>query len=175
MARGTGTTSYIVYPSQGSPKSFGYLKSARVWAQTKANESGVTSIIYAQGGKGGPWHVSPKKSNPASRLKSNRLTPVRFTVKNRTYTGKAKLVGGKVKVFVTPNVARKINPRSLQEWKVSIPPSQGSPGSLTLAVYARSSAEAKKLALGSYQSVLRGVGRTAKRLPPGSTVKIHTR
>ena len=49
--------------------------------------------------------------NPASRLKPNRLTPVRFSVRNKTYTGKAKLVGGKVKVFVTPNVARKINPK----------------------------------------------------------------
>ncbi len=63
---GTSHTSYIVYPSQGSPKSFGYLKSAKAWAQTKANESGVTSIIYLQGGKRSKtWHVRPKKSaNP---------------------------------------------------------------------------------------------------------------
>lgn len=51
-----------------------------------------------------------RKSNPKSRLKSNRLTPVKFTIKGKRHTGKAKLVGGKVKIFVTPNTARKINP-----------------------------------------------------------------
>jgi len=48
--------------------------------------------------------------NPVSRLRPNRLTPVRFSIKGKIHTGKAKLVGGRVKVFVTPEVARKINP-----------------------------------------------------------------
>lgn len=48
--------------------------------------------------------------NPKSSLKSGRMTPVRFTIKGKSHTGKAKLVGGKVKVYVTKNVARKVNP-----------------------------------------------------------------
>ena len=51
--------------------------------------------------------------NPARALKPNRLTPVAFTVKGKRHTGKAKLVGGKVKVFVTANVARRLNPGKL--------------------------------------------------------------
>lgn len=49
--------------------------------------------------------------NPLRRLNPNRLSPVAFTVKGKRHTGKAKLVGGKVKIFVTPGVARKLNPR----------------------------------------------------------------
>jgi hypothetical protein len=56
------------------------------------------------------YTVYPSKaSNPGSRI-GTRLTPVRFSIKGRTMTGKAKLVGGKVKIFVTPEVARKVNP-----------------------------------------------------------------
>lgn len=63
-ARGTGTSSYTVYPSKGSPKTFGYLKSARAWAQEAANRDGVSAIIYGAGRK--TWHVAPKRtSNPA--------------------------------------------------------------------------------------------------------------
>jgi hypothetical protein len=55
--------------------------------------------------------------NPARRLNPNRLSPVAFTVKGVRHTGKAKLVGGKVKIFVTPGVARKMNP-ALQKFQV---------------------------------------------------------
>ncbi len=55
-----------------------------------------------------------KTTNPTRRLNPNRLTPVAFNIKGQRHTGKAKLVGGKVKIFVTPGVARKINPRMVQ-------------------------------------------------------------
>lgn len=55
-----------------------------------------------------PDLLKKTKTNPAIGTK---LTPVRFTVRGKTLTGKAKRVGTKVKIFVTPQVARKVNPR----------------------------------------------------------------
>lgn len=82
---------------------------------TRLKKAGIISRAeyYGMGGKqewvvwiGGNMH----SSNPRTRLKPNRLTPVSFTVKGKRHTGKAKRVGNVVKVFVTPGVARKINP-----------------------------------------------------------------
>lgn len=52
--------------------------------------------------------------NPGSKI-GTKLTPVRFTVRGKTLTGKAKRVGTKIKIFVTPQVARKVNP-STGKW-----------------------------------------------------------
>ena len=59
-------SSYIVYPGTGSPKSFGFLKSAKKWAKEQANASGISSVVYPQG-KGKTHHVYPdrKAKNPA--------------------------------------------------------------------------------------------------------------
>lgn len=60
---GSSSGSYIVYPYSGSPKSFGYLKSARKWAKEQANATRGSSIIYKP--KGGAVHVKPSK-NPSA-------------------------------------------------------------------------------------------------------------
>lgn len=59
-ARTGNPSSYIVYPANGSPKSFGFLKSAKKWAKEQANQSGISSVIYPQG-KGKTHHVSPDR------------------------------------------------------------------------------------------------------------------
>lgn len=47
----------------------------------------------------------------APKIPNGRLVPARIRARNgKTYAGKVKRVGGKVKIFVTPQVARKINP-----------------------------------------------------------------
>lgn len=70
----------------------------------------VSSKDYAGADKVFKSGLRGKAANPKTSLKSNRLTPVAFTIKGKRHTGKAKLVGTKVKIFVTPNTARKINP-----------------------------------------------------------------
>lgn len=50
------------------------------------------------------------RENP-SIPNNGRMVPARIRTKNgKTYSGKVKRVNGKVKVYVTPEVARKINP-----------------------------------------------------------------
>ena len=44
------------------------------------------------------------------RIPNGRLVPARIRHKGKTYPGKVKRVNGRVKIFVTPHVARKINP-----------------------------------------------------------------
>lgn len=45
------------------------------------------------------------------RIKSNGRTPVKLKAKNgKTYSGFARKVNGKIKLYVHPNVARKLNP-----------------------------------------------------------------
>lgn len=49
----------------------------------------------------------------APKIPNGRLVPARIKHNGKTYTGKVKRVNGKVKIFVTPEVARKINPESV--------------------------------------------------------------
>lgn len=60
-------------------------------------------------------HMLPKKYagwsgkvNP--RIPNGRMVPAQIKHNGKTYTGKVKRVNGKVKIYVTPEVARKINP-----------------------------------------------------------------
>lgn len=46
------------------------------------------------------------------RIPNGRMVPARIRHKGKTYAGKVKRVNGRVKIFVTPQVARKINPRA---------------------------------------------------------------
>lgn len=47
----------------------------------------------------------------APKIPNGRLVPARLRTRNgRTFPGKVKRVNGKVKIYVTPQVARKINP-----------------------------------------------------------------
>jgi hypothetical protein len=87
---------------------------------------------------------SPSKmvKNPAKRLPANRLTPVSFTVRGKRHTGKAKRVGNVVKVFVTPGVARKVNPE-LKEYKVILH-RPGADRGVTAAVYATTAGGASR-------------------------------
>ena len=43
-------------------------------------------------------------------IPNGRMGPARIRHKGKTYPGKVKRVNGRVKIFVTPQVARKINP-----------------------------------------------------------------
>lgn len=43
---------------------------------------------------------------------SSKLQDVRVKIGSKVIRAKAKKVGGKVKVFVTPNIARKLNPNT---------------------------------------------------------------
>lgn len=66
-------SSYIVYPGTGSPKSFGFLKSAKKWAKEQANASGISSVIYPQG-KGKTHHVYPDRKSKSNPLVSTPTT-----------------------------------------------------------------------------------------------------
>lgn len=82
-------SSYIVYSGGAStrPKSFGYLKTARKYAKTEADATGVSSIIYASSGRG-TWHVRPsKKRNPLPS--GGRFVPARV---KRLRNGKYQIV-----------------------------------------------------------------------------------
>lgn len=46
------------------------------------------------------------------KIPNSRLIPARIKHNGKTYVGKVKRVNGRVKIFVTPEVARKINPRA---------------------------------------------------------------
>lgn len=67
---GSSTTSYTVHSRDGH-KVFGFLKTAREFAQKKANDTGVSVGIYQNGGKGRAksWTVTPKRSNPLFSFK----------------------------------------------------------------------------------------------------------
>lgn len=46
------------------------------------------------------------------------MVPARIKHNGKTYAGKVKRINGRVKIFVTPEVARKINPRQIHEYLV---------------------------------------------------------
>ena len=46
------------------------------------------------------------------RIPNGRLVPARIRHNGKTYPGKVKRVNGRVRIFVTPQVARKINPEA---------------------------------------------------------------
>lgn len=87
---GTGTTSYSVHSSKGY-KTFGYLKSARAYAQTEANNQGTSVGIYQNGGKGKSWTITPKKANPRKVLPRGKWINAKIRVtKNGTIQAKIK-------------------------------------------------------------------------------------
>lgn len=182
-ARGTGTSSWIVYFNDKKPSSYGYLKTARQKAQENANATGRSVQIYASQGKKA-YTVSPKRANPirygtsyfvsrsaairyykdygdnaasvdtkiregsihigkpplkpgdvlmttdggkrymiqSANSKSNpigsKLTHVRVKVGNKIVPGMARRKNGRVQVFVTPQVMRKVNPSA--QWYVGV-------------------------------------------------------
>jgi len=81
---------------------------AKVGSATKKKPSDYMKALY-QLHKAG-------RSNPGgpldTRIPNGRLVPARIRHKGKMYPGKVKRVNGKVKIFVTPQVARKINPRA---------------------------------------------------------------
>lgn len=71
---GTSTTSYSVHSNAGY-KTFGYLKSAKVYAQAEANRTGVSVGIYQNDGRGKTWSIRPKKQkNPFGLFKNYYVT-----------------------------------------------------------------------------------------------------
>ena len=70
---------------------------------------------YAKVGRLPEWRKREiEKEERAKRIPNGRLVPARIRHKGKTYPGKVKRVNGRVKIFVTPQVARKINPRQTQ-------------------------------------------------------------
>ena len=71
---------------------------------TRGHSKGYPEKAFREGwnrGKKGP-----------QRIPNGRLVPARIRHKGKTYPGKVKRVNGRVKIFVTPQVARKINPQA---------------------------------------------------------------
>lgn len=55
--------------------------------------------------------MANRKPKTIPRIPNGRLVPARIRCKGKTYSGKVKRVNGRVRIFVTPQVARKINPQ----------------------------------------------------------------
>jgi len=73
-------------------------------AETKGHSKSYLEKAFREG-----WNRA--KRGP-QRIPNGRMVPARIRVKGKTYAGKVKKVNGRVKIFVTPQVARKINPES---------------------------------------------------------------
>ena len=82
--------------------------------------------------------------NPMAALARNPRRPVRVKVNGKTYPAKARMVNGKVKIFVTPAVAAKANPE-LKEYKVVFF-SKSAAKNVTHPVYATTAGGASRLA-----------------------------
>jgi hypothetical protein len=127
----------------GDSQSPTYYKSGLTQAQAVAYQKAKPYVYIWKRLPSGWQRVNVKtKTNPARRLPANRLTPVSFTVKGKRHTGKAKRVGNVVKVFVTPGVARKVNPE-LKEYKVILH-RPGADRGVTAAVYATTAGGASR-------------------------------
>jgi hypothetical protein len=126
MARG-------VYNHTGAVKLYGYLMESGAKKYTKEYSGGsdwqqifspatrkaaaekFAKSFETEAKLGNYDHMLPKKYagwsgkvNP--RIPNGRMVPARIKHNGKTYAGKVKRVNGKVKIFVTPEVARKINP-----------------------------------------------------------------
>lgn len=55
----------------------------------------------------------------STKIPNGRMVPARIRHKGHTYSGKVKRVNGRVKIFVTPEVARKINPEARRRWTIA--------------------------------------------------------
>lgn len=122
MARG-------VYNHAGAVKLFGYLMESGAkkyakqfsvgsdWHQifspaTRKAAAEVFARHFEVEAKLGNYdHLLPKKY-ASWRVPNGKLVDVKVKRNGRVYNGKARRVNGKVKVYVTPDVARKINPNS---------------------------------------------------------------
>lgn len=82
---------------------YGFLKwwNSTSPAETKGHSKSYLEKAFREGwnrGKKGP-----------QRIPNGRMVPARIRHKGKTYPGKVKRVNGRVKIFVTPEVAKKIN------------------------------------------------------------------
>ncbi len=132
MARG-------VYNHSGAVKLYGYLMESGAkkyakeysggsdWHQifssaTRKAAAEVFAKSFETEAKLGNYdHLLPKKyagwSGKTGTIPNGRLVPARIKHNGHTYSGKVKRVNGKVKIFVTPEVARKINPEAVTRFR----------------------------------------------------------
>jgi hypothetical protein len=83
---------------------YGFLK---WWNNTSPQETKGHSKSYLEKAFREGWNRWKKGPQ---RIPNGRMVPARIKCKGKTYAGKVKRVNGRVKIFVTPEVARKINP-----------------------------------------------------------------
>jgi hypothetical protein len=81
---------------------YGFLK---WWNNTSPQDTEGHSKSYLEKSFREGWNRA-KKSPP--RIPNGRMVPARIRHKGKTYAGKVKRVNGRVKIFVTPEVALKI-------------------------------------------------------------------
>jgi hypothetical protein len=98
----------IIAIGGGSPmrqQSFGSVASAKKWAKTEANRTGVSTVIYnkSKSGRTSTHHVKPdKKGNPVPpSLPRNKWVNAKVMV----------TTGGKIKAKISGSALKKPNPR----------------------------------------------------------------
>ena len=91
--------------------------------------------------------MANRKPKTIPRIPNGRLVPARIRCKGKTYSGKVKRVNGRVRIFVTPQVARKINPGAIHEYLVIFHNKNATKGTsmyITASTAGQASREAKK-------------------------------